>query len=419
MRVLCLAAAAAALALPPAVRAQDQPPPAPDPKVSRAAQVRREAALYLRRAVNQVTQGQFEAALKDLESLIQVELANPDAYFLLGVCHLELGHYREALAAFTTVTEIDPRSADGFHGVALVHQRQQDWEGALRACLRALRVDKQHVQAWNDLGIAYAHLERSSKAIAAFRRALELAADAGEALANLVQLQVQLGDSAEAVELIEQRLGDHPDDPAALVVGATLYRQLGRGADAATLETRLESLPKSKRKLAERLGDQTDLEWDAPEAPDREAGLELQLARALLDRGLAARALELLPADQSGEVAALRARILFSIGRYREAAAAFEAAAGYGAPAPLHYDRGLALELAGDAAAAEQQFEAALEADPAFVPALYRLGTLRLEQQQFEPALRAFQELLAQAPNHVLAEPASRRVAELRRKLGR
>ena len=408
--VACLAAGAKARTL-----SQDEPP-TPSPLESRAAQVRREAALHLRLSVNDVNQGHFEEALKDLQALIRVELANPIAYYLLGVCHLELGHYREALDAFTTVTEIDPRDADAYHGVGLVHIRQQDWEAALRACLRALRVNKKHVRVWNDLGIAYAHLGRYSKAIAAFRAAAELDPDQGEALANSVMLHLRLGDRREAAELIERRLAADPDNPAALAVGAALYRQQGDGPKAAILEARLDSLSLAKRKVAETLGDLSDLQRaDQP----ADSGEKLRLARALLERGLPVQALELLPPSQSGEIAAMRGQTLFSMGRYQDAAEAFGAVGDGAAPAPLHYDRGLALELAGEPAAAMQQLRAALEFDPTFAPALYRLGSLYLDQKKFDEALKVFQELVDRAPNHVLAEPAARRVAELRQKLGR
>jgi tetratricopeptide (TPR) repeat protein len=392
----------------------DEPPPRP--KESRSTQIRREASLHLRRGLNALNDREFELAAKELEALLRVELANPLAYYLLGICRLELQRFREALAAFRTVVDISPREAGAYHAMGLVHARQQDWEAAARACLLALRLNKKHARAWNDLGIAYARLGRYSRAQSAFRSALEVEPAHAEALVNLVLLQVSLGDGGEAVETVERWLSSRPEDPAALALGVTLKRHQGDGVGAATYSARLDALPASQRELAKSLG---DLSGWLDQGPASATPEQLELARALLERSLAEQSLQLLPEQEPGAAAMLRAEVLFTLGRFRESAASL---AQVGAAAPslvLHYNRALALELAGAADRALEEYRAALEQDASFAPALYRIGSLQLAREDYRAALEAFQRLIEVAPSHILAEPAARRVAELRRRLGR
>jgi Ca-activated chloride channel family protein len=93
----------------------------------------------------------------------------------------------------------------------------------------------------------------------------------------------------------------------------------------------------------------------------------------------------------------------YEAGEYEEALARFDAAQErLGERPEIHYDRGLALQAAGQADEAREAFERGTEADDARVRASshYQLGNLSFDAEQWEDAIAQYTACLRAMPEH-------------------
>jgi tetratricopeptide (TPR) repeat protein len=80
-----------------------------------------------------------------------------------------------------------------------------------------------------------------------------------------------------------------------------------------------------------------------------------------------------------------------------------------------HYNLGLAHERSGRAEEAIREYQGAIEHNPDFLEAYFRLGEISYALERFEDAQRAFQSALERDPNHVGARRGLDRSIQMKR----
>ena len=157
-------------------------------------------------------QGQFSAALSQLDQILANAPGLAAAHDLRGQCLEGLGRPKAALAAFERAISLDRREHTvsawpHYHLGSLLHDLG-DLEAAETALAAALAADPGHAPAQRELGIVYAKANK-----------LGLAAEALEGAARLAPLDASVQYSL-----------------------ASVYRRLGRGGDAAAAMDRFREL---------------------------------------------------------------------------------------------------------------------------------------------------------------------------------
>jgi tetratricopeptide (TPR) repeat protein len=359
-----------------------------------------------------------------------LELA-PDlapAAFAVGRCLAELGSHREALTALERALELDPGRTDTVVLTALVLRRLGRDDDALALLDGTWKKGNRDPLIAEQL--AFLRFDSGHPADAATVAREGLAGDPGRANLKLVlglALANDPAQRAEAARWLEEALAAGVDQPGQvrLALGGVLLDD-GRPADAIPhLEEAARLLPnasapqyrlaQARRATGDEAGEQAALarfqQLEAGEqATDRESkelGVALNGAQSLALENRLTEALAELDRLHAGHpddprVNALRAKVLFSMGRRREAEQSIaEASARTPGRAEYQYLEGLFDMYAGRVGDAEAALRRALAIDDGLAEAHALLAGALVKQRKPEEALAHFQraiELGADSP---------------------
>ncbi len=106
---------------------------------------------YFGRAKGYFDRREYEAAVRELTTLLEEEPENEKAWRLLAACHFAQRDYAEAEAPLRRCTELAPLDPAVWTNLGLVLRKQERWEDARRCLLYALSLDPQSVQAREEL----------------------------------------------------------------------------------------------------------------------------------------------------------------------------------------------------------------------------------------------------------------------------
>jgi len=137
-------------------------------------------ALRLDRARTAIEQGDFEAAVMELEELLDEDPKHAEALFLLGEASLEIGDFETAAQAFQSHLQLEPTpTAAAWSGLAVARFDTCDVEGSAAAAREALRLEADLGEAWFYLGCALERLPgQGAEALRALATAQRLDSDA-------------------------------------------------------------------------------------------------------------------------------------------------------------------------------------------------------------------------------------------------
>ena len=116
--------------------------------------------------------GDYEAALKDLESALAANEDNDDARFARGECYLQLGRLKEARDDFEVIMEYYPEWKSAIEKLGDAQFRLLEFEAAARLHEDLTGVNSMRDRAWRKIGYSYFALGNYERAIEAFERSL-------------------------------------------------------------------------------------------------------------------------------------------------------------------------------------------------------------------------------------------------------
>lgn len=117
----------------------------------------------------QINQGQYEQALRTLDSHLNKVPQDAEARFARGLVLVKLGRTSDAQKAFADLTRDYPQLPEPYNNLAVLYAQQGDYEKARDALEAALATHPSYATAHENLGDIYAAL-----ASAAYNRALML-----------------------------------------------------------------------------------------------------------------------------------------------------------------------------------------------------------------------------------------------------
>jgi tetratricopeptide (TPR) repeat protein len=117
---------------------------------------------YLRGIIN----NRKNEALDDFNNAINLQTSgNQYRYYLgRGVAHLNLLEYEQALADFTTSIELNDTVASAYHSRAMANYEMKDYAGAVSDFLKTLDYSEGNAALYFNLGMSYFRMEEKDKA---------------------------------------------------------------------------------------------------------------------------------------------------------------------------------------------------------------------------------------------------------------
>jgi tetratricopeptide (TPR) repeat protein len=323
-------------------------------------------------AVRHWLRAEPQAALSALEPALAREDA--DALLLGAQLSFETGDLARAASLYHRLAECVPDHPYAAFNEGLCQLRLKQWQAAAEALQRAVVLTPSHAEAWHLLGASLLHLDRYAEAASAFGQCLSLRPGYVPAICGkAAALQLQ-GKPAEALALYLPLVEAAPEREEILM------NALGAALDAADwpqvrrLALRVAAVSPGSLPAKEALAhaDLSEQKWEDALGGFRELSA---LAPAFLE-----------PWYHTGVC-------LFRLGRYAEAAEAFQSALQIDS---RHVESRLALAESLHRAGQPGEALAALEPIAEFrdVPAAVwlRVGLLRAENGQLEEALLALEK---------------------------
>ena len=312
------------------------------------------------------------------------------AHLLLGKALALVHEPTEALAALRRAIVLRPDLPDAHYTLGAALARFGDPAGAIPALERALALNPRLAEAHVSLGLVLAQRGMTERAALHFRSALDLLGESAPAARPhylLAQLLRESGDRDAALTHLAAAIARQPGYFEAYLSQGALRRELGDEAGA------MESFQTAAR-----------LSPDHPTAAAELGAAYLRAGQAALAIPHLERAVAGLPEDRTARYQLCRA--LQATGRREEAKACSTAlakrlarnAAGADLTAGQANNDGVALEAAGQLAAALERYRAAVAASPSNIVFRRNLALALCRLDRWTEAIAELEVVLAVSP---------------------
>ena len=167
-------------------------------------QVLKETEAGVKQAAELLRKGDVDAAIPQLQGLLQKRPDDVNALFLLGLAYTRKDLPREALVPLTKVTELSPRFAGAYVEIGVCQRRLGDAEKALAAYEKALELDPSNAHAAYNAGLVLFEANRVEEALVRFEQGIALKPEDPDLLDMAARCYVHQGQFQRAVEYLEK-----------------------------------------------------------------------------------------------------------------------------------------------------------------------------------------------------------------------
>jgi len=195
-----------------------------------------EFASRLRAGTEEAQQGQYAAAMADLQAAVILEPDNSQGWYQLGLLLGQTGDFRGAELAFRHSLQLKPDFSPAHYNLALTlianPQSKLDWPAAIAECREALRYQPDYAEARNLLGAGLTSEGEIDAAIIELQHAVHLNPALPEAHFNLaiaLAKNDRLEEAAQEYQAAAAAKGGYPEATTSL---GKLYFRLGKMQDA-------------------------------------------------------------------------------------------------------------------------------------------------------------------------------------------
>ncbi len=353
----------------------------------------------------------------------RIDPSDAGAYNNLGVLYFRKGLTDEAIMSFSRALALDERMRVARRNLEIAYGEGGLLERRLEELEERLRSNPHDLEALVQSGIAEKTAGRLERAHTLFQRAVELDGDSSVIHFLLAETLYNRGLSEDAMRSVRRSIDLNPENPDPHYLLGFLLGDLGRGEEAAEANRRAVILNPTLVRAQANLS--LEMYRAADTTPSHQqktpAGAHITLGRALRQKGYFQEALrEYEKAIEGGEANAevLQAMLeLYLLQRDTGAAiAASDRFAREFSPTAKGWNgRGVALQLEGRHAEAEESYNHALELDPAYPFAHNNLGVILWHKDDTKGAINSFRRAL-QAPSPPVEARLNLALALFRRK---
>ena len=336
---------------------------------------------WLRQAEFELSEGELSHAVTSFRTASDLPGGSLSGKIGMARAHLAAGELDLAAAQIDEVLRSSSGLPVAHYLDALIRYQRQDIAGAETALREVQRALPNHAPSLYLMGAVKFQQEQLSQAADNLQRFLAQDRGNESAAKLLAAVRMKQGDLQAVLEALQPFLSASRD-PQLLAMAGTVSLQLGRTSQATELLERAVEL-----------------------APDA-APFRNQLALSLLSSGEEDRAAVELESAIAVDGKQFQSDLLIAMLRMKEgdypgAVQASDAIIAKNPASPLGYNlKGAALLGTGDFSAARSAFEAALSADPGFLPAASNLSRLDRRDGDDDRARQRFEDVLAASPDN-------------------
>ncbi len=188
---------------------------------------------YYNLALVELSEGQYNAAVKPLEDFVILEPGNAQAHLLLGRAYHNLNRTFPAIDQFKKALELQPDLPLAHYHLGYAYQSQGRLAAALAEYEREIKLNPRFYDTYWLAGNIELEKQNLDPAESYFRKGINLRPDAPQAHYGLARVMLARGDLAVAEEELKKVLEQKPDDVEAHYALARMYQEIGRKNEAA------------------------------------------------------------------------------------------------------------------------------------------------------------------------------------------
>ena len=128
--------------------------------------------------------GDFDKAIQDFTTAIELNPRLAEAYNNRGIDYVQKGDFDKAIQDFTTAIEINPRLAEAYYGRGVAYGKKRDFDKAIQNYDKTIEIKPRLAEAYCNRGVAYVEKGDFDKAIQDFTTAIEIKPDYADAYNN-------------------------------------------------------------------------------------------------------------------------------------------------------------------------------------------------------------------------------------------
>lgn len=180
-------------------------------------------ALYFQRAKTYYENDGYEAAIKDLHTVLKLDSLDVTAMHLLSDVYMDYFQSRNALLTMEHAAKLYPNRIPTLLKLSEDYYLLTKYEESMRTIDQILRIDPQNAEAFFMFGQNFKDLGDSIRAINSYQKAVEFEPDLIDAWINLGQLYEKI-DPKIAVNYFDTAIEIDPKNPLSLHAKADFYR---------------------------------------------------------------------------------------------------------------------------------------------------------------------------------------------------
>jgi tetratricopeptide (TPR) repeat protein len=331
----------------------------------------------------------------------RIDPSDAGAYNNLGVLYFRKGLTDEAIVAFSRALALDERMGVARRNLEIAYGDSGIVERRLHELEERLRANPEDLEALVQSGIAEKTAGRLERAHALLQRAIDLDPDSSVLHFLLAETLYNRGLHDQAMRSVRRSIELNPENPDALYLIGFILGDLGRGEEAAEANRRAVMLNPTLVRAQANLSLETVRSTVTPSRQQKTpAGAHITLGRALRQKGYFREALReyekaIEGAEANAEVLqAMLELYLLQRDTGSAIATADRFAREFSPTAKTWNGRGVALQLEGRHAEAEDSYNRALEIDSSYPFAHNNLGVLIWHKGDTKNAINAFRRAL-------------------------
>lgn len=215
------------------------------------------------KGVTNAQAGNFSAAIKYFQEVIENSPSHIGAYYNLGNVYRDIGHIDEAVSCYKKTLQLNPNYAEAYINLGILFRVKGNIDLELSCYQKAIQINPNAIGAYYNLGHAYREIGRFDEALICYRKVLQLDPNNVNAYMNLGLVLRIKGRHHETKDCYQKVIELNPNDANAHWNLSNVLLLLGdfeQGWKEFEWFRKTDDCLKRQRTFPERLWDGFDLE---------------------------------------------------------------------------------------------------------------------------------------------------------------
>tara|TARA_B100000029_G_scaffold495726_1_gene561053 strand:- start:58 stop:1995 length:1938 start_codon:yes stop_codon:yes gene_type:complete len=159
--------------------------------------------------------GDFEAAIESYGQAIKIKPDFAEAHYNSGLALQGKGQPEKAIDSFKQALKINPHYAEAYYNIGLFLYHKGNLEMALDCYNKALQIKPDYAEVYYHMGVVLDEKDKLGRAFECYKKALQIKPDYAEVYNNLGVIHKKKGDQKRAIESYQMALRIEPFYPDA------------------------------------------------------------------------------------------------------------------------------------------------------------------------------------------------------------